>query len=111
MIRSGRKVPTPAIPMPDLAVPYAAPIPIYIHQLCLAYPARRCSHPKLIAKNMPAWKSYQYAVLSNEGLASLTIPKNGANLGARSESAMMNSARSMRSEMSGDGGRWWLAFE
>lgn len=27
MIRSGRKVPTPAIPMPDLAVPYAAPMP------------------------------------------------------------------------------------
>lgn len=26
MMRSGRKVPTPAIPMPDLAVPYAAPI-------------------------------------------------------------------------------------
>ncbi len=27
MIRSGLKVPTPAIPMPDFAVPYAAPIP------------------------------------------------------------------------------------
>lgn len=27
MIRSGRKVPTPAMPMPDLAVPYAAPAP------------------------------------------------------------------------------------
>lgn len=27
MIRSGRKVPTPAIPIPDLAVPYAAPMP------------------------------------------------------------------------------------
>jgi hypothetical protein len=27
MIRSGRNVPTPAIPMPDLAVPNAAPIP------------------------------------------------------------------------------------
>ena len=28
MIRSGLKVPTPAIPMPDLAVPYAAPAPV-----------------------------------------------------------------------------------
>jgi len=27
MMRSGLKVPTPAIPMPDLAVPYAAPMP------------------------------------------------------------------------------------
>ena len=27
IIRSGRKVPTPAMPMPDLAVPYAAPMP------------------------------------------------------------------------------------
>lgn len=26
-MRSGRKVPTPAIPMPDFAVPYAAPAP------------------------------------------------------------------------------------
>ena len=28
MIRSGRKVPTPAMPMPDFAVPYAAPAPV-----------------------------------------------------------------------------------
>lgn len=27
MIRSGLNVPTPAIPMPDFAVPYAAPAP------------------------------------------------------------------------------------
>jgi len=30
IIRSGRNVPTPAMPMPDLAVPYAAPIPNHI---------------------------------------------------------------------------------
>lgn len=30
MIRSGLKVPTPAIPMPDFAVPYAAPMPVHI---------------------------------------------------------------------------------
>ena len=29
MIRSGLKVPTPAIPIPDFAVPYAAPIARY----------------------------------------------------------------------------------
>jgi len=28
MMRSGLKVPTPAMPMPDLAVPYAAPMAI-----------------------------------------------------------------------------------
>lgn len=28
MMRSGLKVPTPEIPMPDFAVPYAAPIAI-----------------------------------------------------------------------------------
>jgi len=28
MIRSGLNVPTPAIPMPDFAVPYAAPAPM-----------------------------------------------------------------------------------
>jgi hypothetical protein len=30
MMRSGRNVPTPAMPMPDFAVPYAAPIAIHI---------------------------------------------------------------------------------
>ena len=29
IIKSGLNVPTPAIPMPDLAVPYAAPAPAY----------------------------------------------------------------------------------
>lgn len=29
MIRSGLNVPTPAMPMPDFAVPYAAPAPGY----------------------------------------------------------------------------------
>lgn len=57
MIRSGLKVPTPAIPMPDFAVPYAAP-----------------THPKVIAKQMPA------------------IPMNGANFGAISDSAIVRSS-------------------
>lgn len=29
IIKSGLNVPTPAIPMPDLAVPYAAPAPAH----------------------------------------------------------------------------------
>lgn len=29
MMRSGRNVPTPAIPMPDFAVPYAAPMAMF----------------------------------------------------------------------------------
>ena len=28
MIKSGLNVPTPAIPMPDFDVPYAAPVPV-----------------------------------------------------------------------------------
>lgn len=39
MIRSGLNVPTPAIPMPDLAVPYAAP-----------------AHPKIMAAAIPPCK-------------------------------------------------------
>lgn len=39
MMRSGRNVPTPAIPMPDFAVPNAAPMPnicqIYAPSLCI----------------------------------------------------------------------------
>lgn len=37
MIRSGRKVPTPAIPMPDFAVPYAAPAPIHPRYILSAF--------------------------------------------------------------------------
>lgn len=56
MIRSGRKVPTPAIPMPAFAVPYAAPI-ADIDKLAMIF-MRVCSlggcecyldvHPKII---------------------------------------------------------------
>lgn len=37
MMRSGRKVPTPAIPMPDLAVPYAAPAPVKLETTWSAF--------------------------------------------------------------------------
>ena len=50
MIKSGLKVPTPAIPIPAFAVPYAAPAPA----LCLAgkllepHLSVRSSHPNII---------------------------------------------------------------
>lgn len=34
MMRSPLKVPTPAIPMPDFAVPYAAPMPVLCFSAC-----------------------------------------------------------------------------
>jgi len=47
-------------------------------------------HPKVIAKQMPACGACQYiSPLSSQ--ENLTIPMNGANLGACSASAMMNS--------------------
>ena len=51
MMRSGRKVPTPEIPMPDFAVPYAAPIAGLV--VSFRPPVRICRtkkyvHPKII---------------------------------------------------------------
>lgn len=62
MIRSGLKVPTPAIPIPDFAVPYAAPMPVVI--VILVYGS--CSVawfdrmecyvlPKIMAAAIPAY--------------------------------------------------------
>lgn len=68
MIRSDLNVPTPAIPMPDFAVPYAAPMPV-LHVQYVPVMSRVLAsliHPKIMANAMPA------------------IPKKGANLGARS---------------------------
>lgn len=48
MMRSGRKVPTPAIPMPDLAVPYAAPAPVKLETTWSAF---------VILIKMSSWKS------------------------------------------------------
>jgi hypothetical protein len=80
MIKSGRNVPTPAIPIPDFAVPYAAPIPNK-HQPSSVASLVWFLHPKVIAKAMPACRSYQYNVLTSKKLDLLTIPKNGANFG------------------------------
>jgi hypothetical protein len=48
MIRSGLKVPTPAIPMPDLAVPYAAPA----HPNIIAAAIPPCIHARLSAERV-----------------------------------------------------------
>ena len=65
MMRSGLNVPTPAIPMPDFAVPNAAPMPImcqkhspgYLFELAEAFRSAvgECVHPKIMANAMPAW--------------------------------------------------------
>jgi hypothetical protein len=39
MMRSDLKVPTPAIPMPDFAVPYAAPMPVPLLSSCIFGPS------------------------------------------------------------------------
>lgn len=85
MIRSGLNVPTPAIPMPDLAVPYAAP-----------------AHPNIMAAAIPPCMPAQSSVSSTpdtdmghgdrrrgDGDGGHTMPMNGANLGDSSESAMI----------------------
>ena len=52
MIRSGLNMPTPAIPIPDLAVPYAAPAPDhYVVSSSLVGPVLRFLrdlHPNII---------------------------------------------------------------
>lgn len=110
MIRSGRNVPTPAMPMPDFAVPYAAPTPDTTCQSpsLLKICCQDCSHPKIIYNSdvrlvhgpqggfinaslqrmqcrpakMLAWDMYGLVLR-------LTIPKKGANLGVNSESAIL----------------------
>lgn len=54
MMRSGLNVPTPAIPIPDFAVPYAAPMPISHHQSRAESSFGPLLHPKIIANPMPA---------------------------------------------------------
>ena len=48
MIKSGLKVPTPEMPMPDLAVPYAAPIAEYRQSSNLHRIKTGNVHPKII---------------------------------------------------------------
>ncbi|KAG2019021.1 hypothetical protein GB937_005660 [Aspergillus fischeri] len=49
MIKSGRNVPTPEIPIPDFAVPYAAPIAVtFVEKRFVVY-------GELTADAIPAW--------------------------------------------------------
>lgn len=77
MIRSGLNVPTPAMPMPDLAVPYAAPRAGEQCQcvFCGVALVDEIVLPKIMANAMPA------------------IPMKGANLGVRSFSIVEPSIR------------------
>ena len=65
MIKSGRNVPTPAMPIPDLAVPYAAPMPMVIHLALILKVAAALDrrergngvvHPKTIAAAIPPYE-------------------------------------------------------
>lgn len=93
MIRSGLNVPTPAIPMPDLAVPYAAP-----------------AHPNIMAAAIPPCTPTQLSACQAsyrlregyghghgvDGKSGHTMPMNGANLGDSSESAMVAASLLLR---------------
>jgi len=48
MIKSGRYVPMPAIPMPDFAVPNAAPKPVDCVRCCYQKTISEDVHPKII---------------------------------------------------------------
>ena len=76
MMRSDLKVPTPAMPMPDLAVPYAAPRPVHRSLMFFScrYEILMIILPNIMANATPA------------------MPRKGANLGTKSsatESAMV----------------------
>jgi len=94
MIRSGRKVPTPAMPMPDFAVPYAAPMPVRIRYVPMSaelFPVSSRSgpprsslhpivipglgkkfrhiHPKIMAAAIPACSKDRPLAAASPGLA------------------------------------------
>jgi len=94
MMRSGRNVPTPAIPIPDFAVPYAAPAPKTAISIPPVHHSFRSLHPNIIENAMPACEAI--SLMSKLKFDRLTIPMNGANLGVSSESAMLLSAPVMR---------------
>lgn len=58
------------------------------------------SHPKIIAAAMPAYSNYQWTVLQIEWVL-LTIPKNGANLGATSDSTIVPTSLGYDVELAG----------
>ena len=112
-MRSGLNVPTPAIPIPDLAVPYAAPMPV-ASLVSVLLPTHKIASVTYIqiSSNQPATTSvscffciyihgynsrrrqYRPILIVNNSLVArttwgFTIPKKGANFGASSFSAML----------------------
>lgn len=74
MMRSGLNVPTPAIPMPDFAVPNAAPMPSMCQYSLAATvefqsAAEDIVHPKIMANAMPAWFPVSYLSGGSEATA------------------------------------------
>lgn len=110
MIRSGLNVPTPAIPMPDFAVPYAAPKPVQCAvSRCSVVGGDRFGEVTYIRRSSMHTNQYVFqhgfgfsdthsacntrlhcslAVSSRMAQAPAvhTMPRNGANLGASSDS-------------------------
>lgn len=117
MIKSGLKVPTPEMPMPDLAVPYAAPTPGVRVSGCWWAAAsssratyiRRSSGGAVSARLARRRSSESAYCEGNTALGAVslhrgswrwrelgarrTMPKKGANLGVRSDSMAMQAVR------------------
>ena len=86
---SGCNVLAPMILIPDLAVPYAAPIPVIAQYVVSRRGRWKYSQPKIMAAAMPACTcGCQYwDLITDLGTDELlTMPKKGANLGASSAS-------------------------
>lgn len=96
MIKSGRNVPTPAIPIPDFAVPYAAPIPAaycQINHSLISYRIVPYIRMSSRSRCRPLCCVSQHDTLPSPAQP-LTIPKNGANFGAYSNSSILTAAPS-----------------
>lgn len=90
MMRSGLKVPTLAIPMPDFAVPYAAPIPAYPFSIPSHSVLFSGIHPNIMAKAMPA------------------MPRKGANLGVNSTDDMAAGPAGKENRLVRISTIWWM---
>ena len=97
MIRSDLNVPTPAIPIPDLAVPYAAPTPCnrHISSCTSARSGRVYLTSEDHCKGNTGLVRCQYAN-STWAERRLTIPKKGANLGVSSDAGMSDILMNLR---------------
>jgi hypothetical protein len=92
-MRSGLNVPTPTIPMPDLAVPYAAPAPKFHCQPVLGTKIDAFAHIRISLRMQRQPVEAISNDAADESSTLLTIPKKGANFGDCTESSMMKPAR------------------